>query len=101
LGLLLHTASRRQLWRLPTAVTACSCLQLAVATNSPRKGLSPPIQCPCQAHLPAGDAVASPSERHRAPCGDAVDIAITATGGWCSADVRPIVWSLLWLRTTG
>src|SRR5208282_2541631 len=51
LGLLLHTASRRQLWRLPTAVTACSCLQLAVATNSPRKGLSPPIQCPCQAHL--------------------------------------------------
>ena len=30
---------------------ACSCLRLAVATNSPRKGLSPPIQCPCQAHL--------------------------------------------------
>src|SRR5208282_4849988 len=51
LGLLLHTASRRQAWRLPTAVTACSCLQLAVATNSPRKGLSPPIQCPCLAHL--------------------------------------------------
>jgi hypothetical protein len=49
LGLLLHTASRRQLRRLTTAVTACSCLQLAVATNSPRKGLS--LQCPCQAHL--------------------------------------------------
>ena len=32
---------------------ACSCLRLAVATNSPREGLSPPIQCPCQAHLPA------------------------------------------------
>ena len=30
---------------------ACSCLRLAVATNSPREGLSPPIQCPCQAHL--------------------------------------------------
>jgi hypothetical protein len=57
LGLLLHTASRRQLWRLTTAVTACSCLQLAVATNSPRKGLSPPIQCPCQAHLRCGAAV--------------------------------------------
>ena len=28
---------------------ACSCLWLAVATNSPREGLSPPIQCPCQA----------------------------------------------------
>src|SRR5208282_5252622 len=40
LGLLLHTASRRQAWRLPTAVTACRCLRLAVATNSPRKGLS-------------------------------------------------------------
>src|SRR5882672_2580639 len=26
-------------------------LQLAVATNAPREGLSPPIQCPCQAHL--------------------------------------------------
>src|SRR5271165_719953 len=52
LGLLLHTASRRQAWRLTTAVTACSCLRLAVATNSPRKGLSPPIQCPCQAHPP-------------------------------------------------
>ncbi len=37
-------ASRR---RIP----ACSCLWLAVATNSPREGLSPPIQCPCQAHL--------------------------------------------------
>jgi len=36
---------------------SCSCLQLTVATNSPRKGLSPPIQCPCRAHLrraPAG-----------------------------------------------
>src|SRR5271168_1816537 len=51
LGLLPHTASRRQRWRLTTAGTACSCLRLAVATTSPREGLSPPIQCPCQAHL--------------------------------------------------
>src|SRR5271165_2076335 len=35
---------------LTTATTACSCLWLAVATISPREGLSPPIQCPCQAH---------------------------------------------------
>ena len=34
-------------------IPACSCLRLAVATNSPRKGLSPPIQCPCQAHFRA------------------------------------------------
>src|SRR5277367_3674901 len=40
-----------QRWRLATAGTACSCLQLAVATTSPRDGLSPPIQRPCQAHL--------------------------------------------------
>src|SRR5271169_541755 len=33
-------------------IAACSCLWLAVATNTPREGLSPPIQCPCQAHLP-------------------------------------------------
>src|SRR5271166_372048 len=32
-------------------IAACSCLWLAVATNSPREGLSPPIQCPCQARL--------------------------------------------------
>jgi hypothetical protein len=32
-------------------IPACSCLRLAVATNSPGEGLSPPIQCPCQAHL--------------------------------------------------
>jgi hypothetical protein len=50
LGLLPHTASRRQRRRLTTASTACSCLRLAVATISPREGLSPPIQCPCQAH---------------------------------------------------
>ncbi len=31
----------------------CSCLRLAVATNLPREGLSPPIQCPCRAHLHA------------------------------------------------
>src|SRR3954452_4086901 len=34
-------------------IAACSCLWLAVATNAPREGLSPPIQCPCQAHLRA------------------------------------------------
>ena len=50
LGLLPHTASRRQPRCLTTATTACSCLWLAVATISPREGLSPPIQCPCQAH---------------------------------------------------
>src|SRR6266700_5097476 len=38
--------------RLTTQSTACSCLRLAVATNLPREGLTPPIQCPCQAHLP-------------------------------------------------
>jgi hypothetical protein len=43
---------------------ACSCLRLAVATNSPREGLSPPIQCPCQAHprppsLTTGPSVAA------------------------------------------
>src|SRR5271156_2920276 len=32
---------------------SCSCLWLAVATISPREGLSPPIQCPCQAHTPS------------------------------------------------
>jgi hypothetical protein len=37
--------------RLTTDHAACSCLRLTVATNSLRKGLSPPIQCPCQAHL--------------------------------------------------
>src|SRR5271163_3257372 len=51
LGLLPHTASRRQQRRLTTPSAACSCLRLAVATNAPREGLSPPIQCPCQAHL--------------------------------------------------
>jgi hypothetical protein len=39
--------------RLTTGHAACSCLRLTVATNSPRKGLPPPIQCPCRAHLPA------------------------------------------------
>src|SRR5271170_1789084 len=53
LGLLPHTASRRQPRCLTTATTACSCLWLAVATISPREGLSPPIQCPCQAHTPS------------------------------------------------
>jgi hypothetical protein len=32
-------------------ITLHAVARLAVATNSPRKGLSPPIQCPCQAHL--------------------------------------------------
>ena len=34
-----------------TIPVSCSCLRLAVATNAPRKGLPPPIQCPCRAHL--------------------------------------------------
>ena len=52
LGLLPHTASRRQHRASHDGHAACSCLRLTVATNSPRKGLSPPIQCPCRAHLP-------------------------------------------------
>jgi len=51
LGLLPHTASRPQEWRLTTTRSACSCLRLAVAANRPREGLSPPIQRPCRAHL--------------------------------------------------
>jgi hypothetical protein len=39
--------------RLTTDHAACSCLRLTVATNSLRRGLAPPIQCPCRAHLPA------------------------------------------------
>src|SRR5277367_2311070 len=65
LGLLPHTASRRQRWRLTTAGTACSCLRLAVATTSPREGLSPPIQCPCQAHLRSGYALSPERQRRR------------------------------------
>src|SRR5271170_5773179 len=38
-------------------IAACSCLWLAVATNTPREGLSPPSQCPCQAHLPGGSCL--------------------------------------------
>jgi hypothetical protein len=37
--------------RLTTDHAARSCLRLTVATNSPREGLAPPIQCPCRAHL--------------------------------------------------
>jgi hypothetical protein len=51
LGLLPPAASRRQCWRLTTARTACCCPQIAVATISPRKGVSAPVQCPCPAHL--------------------------------------------------
>ena len=40
LRLLPHTASR-----------PCSCLRLVVATNSLHRGLAPPIQGPCLAHL--------------------------------------------------
>ena len=50
LRLLPHTASRRQAGRLATPRPACSCLRLAVATNSLRRGLAPPIQGPCLAH---------------------------------------------------
>ena len=43
-------------------IAACSCLWLEVATNSPREGLSPPIQCPCQAHLrPSFEAAPAPA----------------------------------------
>src|SRR5208283_4773660 len=41
LGLLPHTASRRQGRRLTTATTACSCLWLAVATISSRSSSRP------------------------------------------------------------
>jgi len=39
--------------RLPphTASRPCSCLRLVVATNSLHRGLAPPIQGPCLAHL--------------------------------------------------
>jgi high affinity Mn2+ porin len=50
LRLLLRTASRRQSPASHDGFPACSCFQLAVVSNSPREGLSPPIQCPCQAH---------------------------------------------------
>ena len=51
LRLLPHTGlAAPGLGRLTTAIPACSCLQLAVATNSLRRGLPPPIQCPCLAH---------------------------------------------------
>ena len=42
-----HGLAAPGLGRLTTAIPACSCLQLAVATNSLRRGLPPPIQCPC------------------------------------------------------
>ena len=45
-----HGLAAPGLGRLTTAIPACSCLQLAVATNSLRRGLPPPIQCPCLAH---------------------------------------------------
>jgi len=45
-----HGLAAPGLGRLTTAIPACSCLQLAVATNSLRRGPSPPIQCPCLAH---------------------------------------------------
>jgi hypothetical protein len=40
-----------EVWASHDGALACGCLRLAVATNAPREGLSPPIQCPCQAHL--------------------------------------------------
>src|SRR3978361_2285865 len=40
-------------------IAACSCLWRAVPTNTPREGLAPPIQCPCQAHLRAPATPAS------------------------------------------
>ena len=45
---------------LATLPPACSCLRLAVATNSLRRGLAPPIQGPCLAHqgLAFGDPLA-------------------------------------------
>ena len=92
LGLLPHTASRRQPWRLTTAGTACSCLWLAVATTSPREGLSPPIQYPCQAHLRSGSALPStPPRRHSNPDCRAVLILIVARHGVCS---RRLTWRL-------
>ena len=48
-------------------IAACSCLWLAVATNAPREGLSPPIQCPCQAHLLDPACAPSGQQRRSAP----------------------------------
>src|SRR6202051_3291710 len=63
-------------------IAACSCLWLTVATNSPREGLSPPIQCPCQAHLPSGYALPStPPQRHSHPDCRAVLTLIVARHG--------------------
>jgi hypothetical protein len=51
--------------RLTTDHAACSCLRLTVATNSPRKGLPPPIQCPCRAHLRSASTRATPTPPSR------------------------------------
>ena len=58
----------------------CSCRQLAVATNSPRKGLSPPIQCPCQAHLRPQSGATAAAHSHR-DCRDALVPNIHASRG--------------------
>jgi hypothetical protein len=50
--------------RLTTDHAACSCLRLTVATNSPRKGLPPPIQCPCRAHLRSPEGYDEPEILH-------------------------------------
>ena len=50
-------------WASHDGALACGCLWLAVATNSPREGLSAPIQCPCQAHLLAITRFSSTADR--------------------------------------
>src|ERR1700689_1791045 len=57
LGLLPHTASRRQDLASHDGSPPRGCLWLTVAPNAPREGLSPPIQCPCQAPLQLGYAL--------------------------------------------
>ena len=51
LRLLPHTASQRQDHRLAAALLHAVAFKLAVATNSLHRGLAPPIQGPCLAHV--------------------------------------------------
>src|SRR5271165_4039363 len=62
------------------AIATCSCLWLAVATNTPREGLSPPIQCPCQAHLRPTSLTTGPSPASLSSILLMLDFTITASG---------------------
>src|SRR5271157_3092408 len=74
-----HGLAAPGLGRLTTAIPACSCLQLAVATNSLRRGLPPPIQCPCLAHQVASRWPAATLDCHCAPLRDGLRPPLTVT----------------------